>query len=73
MPLQMQQPTLLSLPTRNQLPLLECRRLGSETGQLVDAFGCLLEASDKQQGRAGQPDQLWRTEHQLLALLLMQT
>ncbi|MNF95225.1 hypothetical protein D3C84_779660 [compost metagenome] len=57
-PQQMQEPTLLSLPACDQLPLQKCRRLGAESRQLFDALGGLLEAPGEQQGRGDQADQL---------------
>ena len=69
---QMQQPAPLRLPARQQVALLRRRRLRREPRQLMDALRGLLEAPGEQQRRRQQPDQLRRTEHQLIALLFMQ-
>ncbi|MNM78935.1 hypothetical protein D3C81_908550 [compost metagenome] len=70
--LQMQQPTLLRLPTRQQLALQGCRRLRGKSGQLPNAGSRLLETPGKQQRRGDQPHPLRRAQGQLFTQLLVQ-
>ena len=69
----MQQPALLGLPTRHQLPLCRRRRLRGETSHLLDAVGRLVEAPGEQQRGGDQAHQVRRAEHQVIRLLLVQT
>ena len=68
----MQQPALLRLPARQQLPLQGSRGLGGEPDQLLNTRGRLIETSGKQQRCGDQTHQLRRSEGQLFALALMQ-